>query len=386
LLHVALDTSIYTADRTRRNGPFRALTRLLRGKKAQLHVPYVVKHEFVTQRASEIKRSLKSIRQAAQEIENETSDETLLGYTSGTKKTCADLKAKLSDLISVEFETWLKVCHAIVYPVGTDHGARVVADYFKGSQPFKEAKNRNDFPDGFVWQTMLDLVKDHQPLYVVVNDGALFNAAKSTKGMQAHMDLEHFIATKECQDALAKLTGEIIAKNIKRVKTIIPKKNSTLTKMLESDIVNALAYRTIHDHYFSEDSNEAVISMVGDASPEFDFDNIEYYGGSEIGIPFTGTSECTLDYPMFKSEYFLMDDDQSAKISVTSLNDHFFEAQQDFPIGVRGTLSVEIPTKTLEDADVSRRDLESSIENGEHKVEIEETWIVEDSKRGLAPS
>jgi len=106
--------------------------------------------------------------------------------------------------------------------------------------------------------------------------------------------------------------------------------------MLENDIVDALAYRTIRDHYFSEDSNEAMISMVGEAEPVFDFDNIEYYGGSEIGIPFTAVSECTVDYPIFKSEYVTMSDEEMSKISVTELNDHFFEAQQDFPIWCEG--------------------------------------------------
>jgi hypothetical protein len=139
--------------------------------------------------------------------------------------------------------------------------------------------------------------------------------------------------------------------------------------------------RTVRDHYFSEDSNEAVISMVGEAEPVFDFDNIEYYGGSEIGIPFTAVSECMVDYPIFKSEYVTMSDEEMSKISVTELNDHFFEAQQDFPIGVKGTLSVEIATDHLEDPDVSDGDLAAAINDGEHKVEIEETWIVkEDSE------
>ena len=44
-------------------------------------------------------------------------------------------------------------------------------------------------------------------------------------------------------------------------------------------------------------------------------------------------------------------------------------------------MSVEITTDHLEDPDVSDSDLAAAINDGEHKVEIEETWIVkEDSK------
>lgn len=381
LLHVIIDTSIYRKDPKREKGGFRALKRLCKGQKVKLYVPEVVKREFISQQKIAIEEEIQKILTAAKSINRRSRSEILKGFADKTTKTADKLAPRVGANARSEFKEWIEDCNAEVLAIRPKHGNRVMDDYFQGNPPFSSPKHRDDIPDSFIFHNIVDVANEHETVYVIANDGGLFNAVATIKNVKAFKELDDFTSTQECQEALAKLTGETIATNMERAKQIIPKQHETLALMLENDIVDALAYRTVRDHYFSEDSNEAVISMVGEAEPVFDFDNIEYYGGSEIGIPFTAVSECMVDYPIFKSEYVTMSDEEMSKISVTELNDHFFEAQQDFPIGVKGTLSVEIATDHLEDPDVSDGDLAAAINDGEHKVEIEETWIVkEDSE------
>jgi hypothetical protein len=48
MIHLVLDTNIYTADRRRDSGPLRARMRLCKGGMVKLHVPYVVTNEFLS--------------------------------------------------------------------------------------------------------------------------------------------------------------------------------------------------------------------------------------------------------------------------------------------------------------------------------------------------
>jgi rRNA-processing protein FCF1 len=373
-----LDTSIYRKDPKREKGGFRALKRLCRGQKIKLYIPEVVKREFVSQQRIAVEDDIRRIFTAAKSITRITKSEKLKHYAQRTIKEADVMAPRVGARVRMEFKEWADECHAEALSIRPKHGNRVMDDYFDGNPPFSSPKHRDDIPDSFIFQSIVDLASGHETVYVIANDGGLFNAVEKIKNIKTFKELDEFTSIKECQEALATLTGEIIAENIERARRIIPQQSVSLAMMLDSEIIDALTYRTVHDRHFSEDSSEATISMVGDTEPEFDFDNIEYYGGSEIGIPFKATSECTLEYPISKSEYVTMDEIESAKISVTDLNDHFFEAEREFPIGIKGTLSVEITTDHLENPDVSEEDLIASIENGQYKVEIEETWIVEE--------
>ena len=105
--------------------------------------------------------------------------------------------------------------------------------------------------------------------------------------MTAHRTLDEFVESPEFQKAIEELTTEAVARNIARAKRILPKNESALREMLEGDIVNAISNRTVHDSSIPDDNGEGVV--IGVDSPEdltFDFDNVEFYGGSEIGISF----------------------------------------------------------------------------------------------------
>jgi rRNA-processing protein FCF1 len=77
MTHLLLDTNAFTADRRREAGPFRALVRLCKGQKVKLHVPYVVKNEFVSQQKQEGRKLLKELRNLAHELHSVTLDEEI---------------------------------------------------------------------------------------------------------------------------------------------------------------------------------------------------------------------------------------------------------------------------------------------------------------------
>jgi hypothetical protein len=248
--------------------------------------------------------------------------------------------------------------------------------YFVGEAPFSSVKHREDISDSFIWQTALDLASKKKHVYFIANDGQLFKAAKALSNVTAHNTLDEFVESPEFQKAIDELTTEAVVRNIARAKRIFPKNESALQTMLESDLVDALKNRTVHDSSIPDDNGEGLIMEVG--CPEdltFDFDSIEFYGGSEIGIPFTTTVDCELNYAIFNGDYFTLSEEKLAKISISERNEHYFDADETYPIKVTRTLSVELETKILENSRATDEDVEQAILSGMHDVEVTEMEV-----------
>jgi hypothetical protein len=175
--HVVVDTSIYRSDPKRSKAAFRALARLARARKIQIHVPYYIKKEFLTQQYSQLTGAIEGIQGHANAILRKTGHRKFEKYAKTTERDASTLIKKAITWADEEFNEWLKECHAIEHRVKPEHGLRVTDDYFSGAPPFTSAKHRNDIPDSFIWQTILDLERKHTPLYVIANDGALCQSA-----------------------------------------------------------------------------------------------------------------------------------------------------------------------------------------------------------------
>jgi hypothetical protein len=348
----------------------------MKGKKVQLHVPYVVKHEFLGQRKKEIQAQIKAIKVAAKEILSESAHETIVEYAEFCLQQGLEVKAKLADYVDEEFSVWLAEGKAIDYDVAAHHGGQALKDYFDGAPPYKEIKNRNDIPDSFVWQTALDLRKEHNPLHVVVNDGAIYKAAVKAEGMLVYNELQQFTDSAECRSALLELEDEIVGANLERAGALLREEKDVLRGFVEVGIVNAMAGKTVRDSSIPDDNGEAMVSMVG--APDdltFDFDNVEYYGDTELGIPFTTEVECLMNYAIFKADYFTMDDSETKGMSISDLNDHYFDVEQDLTLFVEGVLSLTLKRDKLGNENIEDDEIADSITWSTFKIEITEMKI-----------
>lgn len=376
MFHVVIDTSIYSSDRARHKGPFRALTRILVGQKAQLHVPYVVKHEFISQREDEVRKEINNIKDAIYQIAGSTAHAKVSAFVERVQKDTKSIKGSLAQYMTEEFEAWLTECHAIVHRPAAEHGKRIAEDYFKGAPPFKAAKNRNDIPDSFVWHTMLDLSQKHKPMHVVANDGALYKAASGNKAMLAYNTLDEFINTKECQNALKALTEEVVAENMERAGQLLSTVKTTLGRMVNTDIIDALHGKSVSSDEIPDDNNEAMILSVYEPHElSFDFDNVDYYGESDIGVPFEALVECEVNYAIFKSDYFTLSEEKMKRISIGERNDHYFDADETYEVNVEGTLSLTLDAATLKGDETSDDEIGEAIKSAEHDLEITEITI-----------
>jgi rRNA-processing protein FCF1 len=371
MLHVIIDTSIYRQDPKRGKAAFRAVTRLCEGRKITLYVPEYVKGEFVSQQKAEVEKEIQSIITAVKSITRRSQDKRLVDFSEGVGKAAEKILPKAAILTTEEFTRWAKKCNAVTGKLRPEHAARVMKDYFDGAPPFSSVKHRNDIPDSFIWQAVRDVASKRKKVFFIANDGELFKAANSLSNVTAYKTLDEFVESPEFQKAIEELTTEAMSRNVSRAIRLFPKNMTSLQSMVESDVVDALANRTLRDSRIPDDNGEATITLVG--IPEdltFDFDNADFYGGSEIGIPFSTTIECQLNYAIYKADYYLLDPDKMDRISITELNDHYYDADETYDVDVVGILSVGLETKVLENPRATEADVEEAILSGLHDVEI----------------
>jgi PIN domain len=336
MLHVVIDTSIYRDDPKGKKGAFRALDRLARGKKIQLHVPYYVKQEFLTQQSSAVVEAINAITAGTHSILRRTEHKKLEKFVEGIDKQAKEILKDVARFASEEFSEWLGKSHAVEHPVKPEHGQRVTDSYFSGAPPFTNIKQRNDIPDSFIWQSILDLSQKHPKVYVIVVDGAFYESVSKNKRMVAFKTLDDFVQSTESQKALKELSS-IAAANVERAETILPAHQSHLDDMLEIEIVAALEGKTVEDGRIPDDNNEGTILWVNTPGEfSFDFEKIEYYGENELGIPFNGSIECTLNYAIYKGDYFSLPEEKVKKISMSERNDHYVDADEEYTLEVEG--------------------------------------------------
>jgi hypothetical protein len=371
-VHVLIDTNIYRADRKRNTPAFRAVMRLAQASMLHLHIPTFIKGEVLSQQQRDVKAAIKQIKTAAAELSKITGEANLQGYATQLMQLATAMTQGSEGWIATDLQAWIAQAQAIENPIGPDHGERVAAAYFAGSPPFGQKKVRADFPDSFIWETSLDIVNEHGELAMVSADGRLRAAAEKHPVMEAYSSLEEFISTDDCQDGLEELTAsDAITDNIGRIKKLLPDLLPTLKENLDTDLVNELASKTVRHHAIPDDNNEATITSV-DATEnlEFTFTETEHFGDGDIGIPFTATVECELNYTLYKGDYYSQANPE--EIYVEEWNDHYFDAHQTFTLSVSGWLNLTIDTEPLKDPEITDDDLRDIINDAGYSVEVTE--------------
>ena len=381
-MHVVLDTSIYRSDPRREKAAFRAFERLASGAKLHLHVPYFVEREFVTQQTAVLSQKVRDVQSSAGAILRQTESDEFVGFAEIAKQDATVLLAQVPEVASKDFSSWVDKVHGTVHSINPQHGQRVANAYFSGAKPFSGPKHREDIPDSFIWETIVDLSEAHEGLVVVSSDKAIFEAARENPKIVAYQDLDSFTKSAACQAALQLLAAESVKIYMARAVALLEGQEEFIRTTMENGLVDALAGKDVRSHQIPDDNNEASITMVGAPDDlKLDFEQIEYYGETEIGIPFETSVECTLNYAIFKSDYYMLDDDKSEGISIDERNDHYYDADEDYTVNVTGRVLISFNSQDLEtEDDLSDEDLIDVIEASSLDVEVSSIEIAGDEE------
>lgn len=364
MIHIVADTTVYRNDPKREKAAFKALARLAQGKHVTLHIPEIVRREFLSQEEAFLQTNAKSIEDALNNLSKRPMDAKGAAHLKKVADASAALGKKLEPSASTEFDAWVKSIHAKDHPIAPGHGAQVMDAYFAGTAPFKQKKNRNDIPDGFVWQAIQDLAKVHKPLYVVSNDGGITGPLQGNKDFIVFASLEDLIASASIQALLQK---HYASANLSALLALLPGQIDYVENEIESSLVDELAGMIVGS---IDDDSEPTITNV-DSPADLTIDPAEAidHGSGLAVVPFSLKVECGIEFCIDKSAYYRMDEEDSKRISVSPLNDHRFSAEETRTVLVEGWLSVQVDPKKLQDEKIDQATLLKVLKDGKIKID-----------------
>lgn len=365
MIHVVLDTSIYRSNPDRDNLHFKAVEKLSSAGLLRLHIPYVVLREFQTQQRAIYSKDLTKAISGLHGLSRKRL----------SKKVSKDLKSKLNEIkknsenilhdAEIQIIEWADKIKADIYPICVEQAHSAFEAYFQGTPPLKSIKNREDIPDSFVVQSIYKLNVEHGCVHVVANDGKIRDSFSDLQEIHTYETLSEFIESNLIQDELKEtdLIGNIgpIVDALEEFEN-----NSTeISSYISNNIGESIVWQPFHDPSIRDDNHEATITGYYDAeNVELNFEDINYYGNGQFGLPFSLSIRVLADYYIFKSDYYCLDPDRDNVPSVTDHNDHYFEAQEEFDLCVYGLISI-----TIDKSNIILDKIESSIVEDSYTID-----------------
>lgn len=359
--HVLLDTNIYRKNPSRSDLPFQALQRLCQQKVVSLHIPYVVEREFQTQQVSLYKKELDTATSALDAVIRKGLSATQLASTRLLRDQISAAAPAILTEVKESLPTWASAIGAIRHTITSAQALAAMEAYFLGSPPLKSPKTREDIPDSFIFQTVLELASTPVPLVVIAEDEKMAQASEAIAGVTVHRSLAAFMESSPIQTEILELD---VVENLPALTDLIStyeEEVGALNELITQKGADKLVWKKVHSNSIPDDNHEGIIT--GHWNPEnieFDYTEFSYFGQGEFGLPFTFSTTVSITYYIFKSDYFLIDEDKMPAVS--DHNDHYYEAESDIEVKVTGLIKLSIAPSALKTIDASSLEDHLSIE------------------------
>lgn len=340
IINIVIDTNIFRDNPQRDKAEFKALKKLIENNKIKIFMPYIIEQEFITQQIAdcnkinkELKKNINSLnnrRYANKEYIKKLLDET------------DNLEVNTLNLIQSEFDDWCKEFNIEKRPLNQTHLNTVITDYFKGNNPFKNQKNRNDIPDAFIFQELIDIFNEKGNLTFIAQDKYFRESCKKFK-MDSYESLDDFVKSSQIQYLLKE--HEITKEKFTKLKEFLELNSDYLESLLSSKHISELEYQTIIDESIPSDNNDADITSIGlPENIKFECLDTTYYGNNTIAIPVNFQIAVYAHFAIFKSDYY----GHEYNFSIEDLNDHYYDAEDEFTLDITATIILTLDIETFD--------------------------------------
>lgn len=360
MIHIVLDTNIYRNNPRRDNLNFKALEKLAKSGIVKLHIPYIVEREFQTQQREIYSKSLIKAQSAFSGLSKKQLSTDILTKLNSLKNELNDKTEEILSEVENEFVTWADDMNANRYPLCREQALNALEAYFKGNPPLKTPKIREDIPDSFLVQAIINLQAEKEIMHVIGGDRKVKEAFSSREGFFTYEDLSDFVELEMIQEELKELD---LLNNLQPIKNAIQQyeeEKGQVAYKISQDIGEAIIWKTISSTSIPDDNNEATIDGYYEAEDiELHYKELSYYGNGQFGIPFSLRIIVTATYYIYKSDYYCMDASEEYVPSVSEHNDHYFEAEDEFEVTVEGMVSI-----TIDKGNINLENFEECVEDG----------------------
>jgi PIN domain len=355
MIRLVIDTNRLPTNLSSPSAAFRRVCGLVGEDVVEVVMPSVLAEEWRTQQLEQLKNQMQKAQQATKgllgggHLEGHPQVSTLEPALTALDA----LSGEVEGLSQRTLQRLVEQLQAEVIPVADAHGRRVISSYFEGGPPFSGIKARQDFPDAYAYEAILDTLNDgsNDPVVVVTSDKNLAKHLSSVNNVTCHDTLEAFVESEMIQAAIAAVQSEVhwraALPNI--VAALQVAQHQMLDVTFVNSFINKLAGMEVSHSFIPSDSNDAIVSMVDDPGDiDVAWNEAEDYGPGILRVPFSCESELLLDFYVYYADSYALPE----YISVQYLDPeehHYFEAQAHAMALVRGHLVISLEDWSEED-------------------------------------
>ena len=371
-----LDTTVYRADPRREKAAFKSLALLAGAGILKLYIPDVVRREFISQQNDQNSKPLNELGSSLSSLGRRPLPKAVADFLDDLKTRLEAMTPELEAFVEQEFDNWVKITSAEILPIQDSHGERVIEAYFGGHAPFRQAKWKDDLPDAYIWQTIIDLSRSHAELYVVSADKGMLAGCSGRKGVHGFSSLEEFVESKPFQTVLQ---THFATSALEEFLAMLYENSGLATSLIEGLIVEVLVGETVQSDEIPDDNGEGrILEVDSPTDVKLEIDQAIDHGEGLIVIPLSLRTEALLNYAIFRGDYHLLSIDKIKKIDLSDRNRHYFDADEYYQLEVEGTVSVEALTLSMEPSKSSEEVARQFMSNIELKIDSIESLTVVD--------
>ena len=176
------------------------LKRLCKDEHVKIYIPDIARSEFISKRVKEIEDIYSGFEAVIKGNGRKLNiNEKFNTESKELNKHISAFKAGISKNVEQAFNEWAESLGVEVIKFNNEYFDSVINDYFQGGGAFKSPKCRDDFPDSFIYYSIIELFNNNEEVNVVVNDKVLQGALQN-KGIQTYKTLSELFESYELRD------------------------------------------------------------------------------------------------------------------------------------------------------------------------------------------
>jgi hypothetical protein len=359
VLNVVIDSSVLLRDQQRKGESFAVLNHLARSGLITIVLPAIVEREFVTHIIDSIDDGAKKIIRETRAISRCVDDMYYKDSSSRFEEALAELIKQTKEGAERDFLEWQEFCNVKVVHNLPEDLLTVQDAYFNGNQGFKSPKNRDDFPDAFIYRVVDNWSRSADSVHFICGDKQLRDACSSLSRVQAHPDLMTFLSTESVQMLYVSATGHL---NVGKAKDLFNPK--ALEPTLHEQLLNYFLKHPIEAPNIPSDNHQGHLTVIGDdLPPELHFASATYRSRSCISIPFRWQIRADVAFQMSREALDNLPDTETSKVSVQRWSYPLLTVERTYAITVYGTSTMRLDIN-LDEKQFDKDEMKRALENG----------------------
>ena len=366
MINVVLDTNILHQAQNFSSTGMKKLISLSSKKIIQLHIPEVVLNEFTSQKEEECKNLIFEQEKTLNKLSKIAYSRTEYSIISRMSTDFLNIKNSLMKSFNKQVTDFAKMTNLIIIKNDLNDLTFMWNLYFAGELPFKAVKNRADIPDCFIYLA----IKKIQAPHVICHDNTL-KAALEKDNVSVYESIDDFINKNNA--AISSVENTRIRIESHKIEQFLMKRIDTIKKLMIKNLEKNLEYKTFSDESIVSDENEGTIEgtpAIADDDIEIDAENMRNDGHVFFSFNFTCEFQNLVNYFIFKSDYYCIDEEYLEGVSIEDWNEDYFLAEEDMSLKCTGTVTIQVQIEDvpfdeekyiLEEDDISFDDLDLSV-------------------------